>query len=78
MLSSSEKAYCQALLALRDKKYLEAHQLFGQAAANFGDDPEFRVLRETTELLLAVKREIAGLSGKENESLQIEEAFSHG
>jgi hypothetical protein len=76
MIKSAEKAYCQALLALKRKNYVEAVRQFDLAASEFAGNREFKLLHETTRLLIAVKDELAG-SGK-NESLEIEEVFSNG
>jgi hypothetical protein len=63
-------------MAVRQKEYLRASEQFDRAAAYFRQDEEFGILRESTRLLLEVKKELARL-GKENE-LQIEEVFSDG
>ena len=76
MLNPSEKAYCQALLALRRKEYQHAAEQFETAVPFFRKDEEFNLLRETTRLLLTVKEELARLE-KQNE-LQIEEVFTDG
>jgi hypothetical protein len=78
MLSPHEKAYCQALLALRQREYAKAETYFGQAAEHFEDNREFMILWETTRVLLAVKRELAGLPQEERDKIDIEEAFSRG
>ena len=57
MLSPHEKAYCQALLALRQKEYAKAETHFSQAAEHFTENRDFMILWETTRALLAVKRE---------------------
>jgi hypothetical protein len=62
MLKPEEKAYCEALVALKQKQYEEAARRFQQAAAGFRDDKEFRLLKESTELLVATKSEIARLN----------------
>ena len=59
MLSQAEKAYCQALTALKNGEYKSAADLFEQAAAGFTDDKEFALLRETTRLLVDVKDRLA-------------------
>ncbi len=76
MLKPAEKAYFQALTALKSKDYQAAAEQFDKAAPFFEQDKEFRILSETTRLLVAVTRELKRL-GKE-ESLHIEESFSHG
>ena len=76
MLNASEKAYCLALSALRDKRYVEAAQLFDKAADHFENNQEFMLLRETNRLLLAVKQEIQRL--EPDDSLVIEQVFSDG
>lgn len=76
MLNPSEKAYCQALLALRRKEYQRAAEQFEKAVPFFRKDEEFNLFRETTRLLLTVKEELARLE-KQNE-LQIEEVFTDG
>ncbi len=74
MLNSSEKAYCLALQALRDKKYGLANEYFDRAAAYFRDNQDFNLYRETVKLLIAVKEELAST----NDEITIEEVFSDG
>ncbi len=76
MLSPSEKAYCRALLALKDKDYLSARTLFDEAAPGFKDSREFNLMREATALLIEVKKEIGGLP--DSDRLEIKEVFSNG
>lgn len=78
MLKPSEKAYCQALLALRDRDFRQAKHWFDKAAQDQRDDQEMVLLKETTELLLAVKDELARLAARGEDELKIEEAFSNG
>jgi len=77
VLNSSEKAYCLALKALKQRKYALARNYFEQAAVYFCDNQEFILLRETTSLLLAVKQELSN-ADTENDKLMIEEVFSNG
>ena len=74
MLKPAEKAYFQALSALKNKDYTAAAEQFDKAAPFFEKDKEFGILRETTHLLVATKVEIR----KQQESLFIEESFSDG
>ncbi len=60
MLSENEKAYCQALMALKRKDYRKAVENFEKAAANFGTNSEFNLLYQSTRLLMQVKQELAG------------------
>ena len=76
MLNPSEKAYCQALLALKDKEYKKARVMFDQAAADFKNNREFNLLREVTALLVEVKNELGTVP--EDDRLEIKEAFSNG
>lgn len=76
MLSPAEKAYCQALLALKRKEYQEALAEFVKAADAFKASTEFNLLWETTRLLVAVKEELADT--EKVDRLQIEEAYSRG
>jgi len=76
MLKPAEKAYFQALTALKDKDYETAAEHFDQAAPFFEKDREFAVFRETTRLLIAVIEELKKF--EKEESLEIEESFSHG
>jgi hypothetical protein len=78
MLDPREKAYFQALQALREKQYQQAAGYFDQAAEFFGNNQEFQLLRETTRLLLEVKRELAAAEGKENGSPTTEEILIDG
>jgi hypothetical protein len=75
MLRPEEKAYTQALVLLRQKNYAAAADQFDRAAPAFARNREFGLLRETTQLLLAVKEELSILR---EEELQIEEVFSNG
>lgn len=60
MLSSSEKAYCLALTALKEKDYRNAIIQFDRASEEFGSNKEFTLLSESTRLLVAVKEELGG------------------
>ena len=76
MLNASEKAYCLALAALGEKRYPEALRFFDRAADHFEQNREFKLLHETTRLLVAVKSEIHRLDP--DDTLVIEEVFSQG
>ena len=76
MLSSSEKAYCEALLALKRKDYHAASAHFGTAAPDFKGNGEFNLFHETTKLMLAVKKERQRLNSQDQ--IDIEEVFSRG
>ncbi|MEA3296689.1 MAG: hypothetical protein U9R56_02360 [candidate division Zixibacteria bacterium] len=76
MLNPSEKSYYQALLALKKKDYSLASDQFDKAMKSFRDDKEFNLLRETTRLLVAVKKELEELENED--AIQIEEVFSNG
>lgn len=78
MLNPSEKAYCQALQALKQRDFRRAAEYFGQAAPFFRDNQEFGLLRETTSLLVAVKEELRGHVADESETIEIEEYFYYG
>jgi hypothetical protein len=78
MLNQSEKAYCLALQALKAKQYQQAVGHFDRAAAFFVDNKEFNLLRETTRLLVALKKEIAATDQKYDETLIVQEVFSNG
>ena len=67
MLVDSEKAYCQALLALKKRDYQTAVVKFAKASGDFGTNEEFDLLYQTTQLLLAVKQEL----GPEPESFEV-------
>ena len=61
MLVDSEKAYCQALVALKKRDYQTAVAKFAKASGDtgtFGSNEEFDLLYQTTQLLLAVKQEL--------------------
>ncbi|MFH2037488.1 MAG: hypothetical protein ABIJ45_13885 [Candidatus Zixiibacteriota bacterium] len=60
-MSDLNKKYFQALIALKNKDYSAAVGFFKAAENQFADSLEFRILQETTELLLAVKNEIIEL-----------------
>jgi hypothetical protein len=77
MLDPMEKAYCLALESLRRKDYTSALTLLDRAAPRFSEDRDFRLLHESTRLLVAVKRELGGSTMVE-EKLEIEEVFTRG
>ena len=61
MLVDSEKAYCQALVALKNRDYQTAVMKFAKASGDLetiGTNEEFDLLYQTTQLLLAVKQEL--------------------
>ncbi len=76
MLKASEKSYCLALQALKDKDYAKAAGYFASAAPDFTNNQEFVLLWETTRLLVAVKEELK--TADEKDKLEIEEVFSYG
>ncbi|MFQ6008459.1 MAG: hypothetical protein ACE5K8_05840 [Candidatus Zixiibacteriota bacterium] len=76
MLNSSEKAYCEALLALQRKDYQAASVHFDTAAPYFKDNREFNLFHETTKLMLAVKEERQRLNSQDQ--IEIKEVYSHG
>jgi len=76
MLKPAEKAYFQALTALKNKDYATAAEQFDKAAPFLEKDQEFVIFRETTRLLIAVTEELKNF--EKEESLQIEDSFSHG
>jgi hypothetical protein len=76
MLRPSEKAYCLALQALKEKDYAKAADYFTAAAPDFTNNQEFVLLWETTRLLVAVKEELK--TTDEKDELEIEEVFSYG
>ncbi len=78
MLDPSEKAYCLALQALKEKRYQRAVEYFDRAAEFFAGNREFGLLRETTRLLVELKKEIAAAELRDNDTLVIEEAFADG
>lgn len=77
MMNPAEKSYCLALLALKDRHYSRAAGYFERAAAYFESNQEFNLLRETTRLLVALKKELA-TADTEDDTLVIEEVFSDG
>ncbi len=70
MLNMSEKSYCVALKALKDKEYRFAADLFEKAAPFFKDNREFELLKETNRLLLVVKQRLAEFDEEETEVIQ--------
>lgn len=76
MLSVGEKAYCAALLALKNKEYSNALNYFEKAAPFFSAHKEFTLYYETTRLLVEVKRKLGTL--EVDDKLEIEEIFTHG
>ena len=76
MKEQPEKAFVQALIALKRKEYGSASEYFEKAAPYFKGNKEFRLLRETNRLLLAVKKELKNPNVQNR--LEIEEMFSDG
>ncbi len=76
MLSDAEKAYCLALEALKRKDYPAASNHFDKAVPHFKNNREFNLLRQTTELLLAVKEERKKLDGED--MIELEEVLPYG
>jgi len=64
MLNDAQKAYLKALTALSNKDFRAAAGYLRIARNQFESSPDFRILDETTELLLAVKEEIFELEEK--------------
>ena len=75
MLNQSEKAYCQALLALKNRDYRAATDFFDRAAPYFRENREFNLLRETNRLLVAVKERLAAA---DHEEIEVEETIPNG
>lgn len=78
MLETSEKAYFQALRALERKQYQQAVGYFDQAAEFFKGSRDFTLLRETTRLLVELKRTLAAAENRDDETLIVEETFTDG
>jgi outer membrane protein assembly factor BamD (BamD/ComL family) len=78
VLNPAEKAYLQALQALREKQYGQAAGYFDRAAEFFGNNREFSLLKETTHLLLEVKKMIAAAEGRNDDVLIAEEIINYG
>ena len=76
MKEQPEKAFVQALIALKRKEYGSASEYFEKAAPYFKGNKDFRLLRETNRLLLAVKKELK--NPNVGNRLEIEEMFSDG
>jgi outer membrane protein assembly factor BamD (BamD/ComL family) len=77
MSDPSEKAYGQALQALKQKNYRAALEHFEQAGQFFKNNAELELLRNTTRLLVALQKELYG-TDEVNSRLDIEEAFTDG
>ena len=75
MLNPGEKAYCRALLALKNKDYRLAADEFEKAAPHFKHDREFNLIMETNRVLVAVKKKIAV---EESDAIEVEEALPYG
>lgn len=76
MLSTGERSYCAALLALKRKEYHKALEQFVMAAPFFKENREFNLLFETTRLLVTVGHELNRL--EKEDVLEVEEVFSNG
>jgi len=61
MLSKEEKAYCSAMTALEKRDFETAAVFFREAEKQFAGNDDFSILSSTTDLLLAVKKEILAL-----------------
>jgi len=61
MRTDAGKAYFSAFRTLKEKDYPATLGFLKSAEIQFADDLDFRILKETTRLLLAVKNEISGL-----------------
>ena len=64
MLNKEEKAYCSAMSALKSEDYSTASVFFTDAEKQFAGNDDFSILQHTTDLLLAVKKEISDLEEK--------------
>ncbi len=62
MRPETEKAYCEALAALKQKNYSEAVERFEIAALEYGTNNEFNLLYQSTRLLLEVKKELKAIA----------------
>jgi hypothetical protein len=62
MLTGTEKAFLEALTALKQKNYSEAIERFETAAPEYGTNSEFNLLYQSTRLLLEVKRELKAIA----------------
>jgi len=67
--------HLEALDALKRKDYRAASAFFKSAENQFADRLDFRILNEVTDLLIAVKEEIAEI---EKEEFIVEEIYNHG
>lgn len=61
MLPDIEKSYYKALVALQNDDYVTASGYFKNAENLVAEDDDLRILREATDLLVAVRNEIAEL-----------------
>jgi hypothetical protein len=75
MWTNEEQAYYKALLALKGRDYKKAGKYFLIAENHFAENPDFRILKDVTELLLDVKERI---SREESEKIEIEEIINYG
>lgn len=75
MLHPAEKAYCLALLALRNKDLKTAAEQFERAGDYFSGDKEFAILKETTSLAQEIK---ARIGRQENEEEFVTEEILNG
>jgi hypothetical protein len=78
MLNQAEKSYYFALQALRAREYDRALNYFHAAGDFFRDNREFNILRETTGLLVTVKREIAAAEGRERPAVSEDDSVLVG
>jgi len=78
MSEASDRAFREALTALRERRFDQAAGFFREAASGLDGDADYLLMAETTNLLLAVKEEIARQSGLQDETIEIEEMFTHG
>jgi hypothetical protein len=66
-MNNPSDEYKLALQAIRNKDYSAASAFFKSVENQFADSDEFRILAETTELMLAVKEEIFKLEHQQVE-----------
>jgi len=75
MSSDSSEIRDKAIKALRNKEYAVASEIFKTTENQFADNIDFRILKEVTALLLAVKNEIYEI---EKNDFIVEEIHTHG
>ena len=73
MPGDAERAFYQALVAMKYKDYRAAAEHFDRCADYYKGDGEFNLLRQANRLLIKVKDELTGMKRRSEKQTAIEE-----